>query len=333
MAARPPWATRRDTRRIRRMCKEVKMSGFVKESTVIVPDGRRLEVVEAGEHDRPALLFQHGTPGAAERFSPWVEAAVSAGWRWLSFTRPGSGGSDRRRGRSIADNCTDVTAILDSLGAGHFVTIGWSGGGPHALACAALLPDRCRGAITVAGLGPVDEMRRSGHDPMAGMGATNAGQFTLARAGEDRLREVFGPAAAYLQQVSGAAVGGMLGDLIAGTVDQDVLTGEFAENIAAGYREAARRGTDGLIDDFLAFDRPWDFDLGAIRVPVAAWHGVHDRMVPPAHSRFLLERVPGARHHVLDDEGHHSLVLQRFHDILAEAVSFLPTAPTLRSDG
>jgi pimeloyl-ACP methyl ester carboxylesterase len=296
---------------------------FLEESTLTVPDGRRIEVVEAGERGAPVLLFQHGVPGVAECFSPWVDAAVTAGWRWVSFTRPGNGCSDRRRGRSVADNCTDVVAVLDALGAREFVTVGCSGGGPHALACAALLSDRCRGAITLAGLGPVHEMRRAGLDPSAGMGAINVGQFAAARAGEDRMREVLAPFLAGTPRLDWAAVSGILAGLMADSADRDVLTGEFADDIAAGYRLSTLLSADGWVDDFLAVDGPWGFSLDAIRVPVGIWHGADDRTVPPAHSRFVFDRLADPRWHILGNEGHLSLILHRFDDVLAEARSFL----------
>src|SRR3954451_631593 len=130
-------------------------------------DGRTLEVREVGDPDGPAIVAHHGSPGAGTFFRAEVDSARRRGLRLISYDRPGFGGSTPNPGRSVADAATDVGAILDALGVDRFATYGASGGGPHALACAALLPGRCLAAATIAGLAPYDA---AGLDWMAGMG-------------------------------------------------------------------------------------------------------------------------------------------------------------------
>src|SRR4051812_8415873 len=119
-------------------------------AAVTTPDGRTLAVHLAGDPGGRAVVVHHGTPGAGPLYVRHAEAAAARGLRLIGYDRPGYGGSDRHHGRAVADAAADVAAILDALGVQRFATLGASGGGPHALACATLLADRCAVAITVA---------------------------------------------------------------------------------------------------------------------------------------------------------------------------------------
>lgn len=282
---------------------------------------RALDVVVHGSSG-PAIVFHHGTPSAAERYEPWLRAATDAGFRWVSFSRPGYGSSARRAGRSVADNCTDVGEMLDRLEVDRFVSMGWSGGGPHALACGALLAPRCAGAAVLAGVAPFDESQQAGLPWYDGMAPENHEEFGASVAGEQSLRAFLEPLQEHLTRISGDQVADSLGGLV-DEPDRAVLTGEFADSVAGSFREAMRVGVDGWVDDDLAFVRPWGFELGDVHVPVSLWQGSDDRMVPYAHGGFLAERLPDVRAHLLAGEGHLSIALGRFADVLAEARSFL----------
>jgi pimeloyl-ACP methyl ester carboxylesterase len=244
------------------------------------------EVMRHGPPDGRVLVFHVGTPNAPDEFPLLTDALDERGWQLVAYARPGYAGSRRREGRSVADAAADTAAILDDLGLDRFVTIGWSGGGPHALACAALLPDRCDAAASLAGVAPFDA---EGLDFLAGMGAENIEEFGAAATSRDEL-------VAFLELVD--------------DVDRAALSGEFAETLARMLRRALSNGIDGWLDDDLAFVKPWGFDLGSIRVPVSIWQGAHDRMVPFSHGEWLAAHVPGARVHLYDDEGHISLAQQ-----------------------
>ena len=103
-------------------------------------DGRRLDVRVSGPADGVSLVFHHGTPGAAPPYGALERAAHQRGLRLITTSRPGYGDSDRHRGRSIADVTGDLAQVLTALGIERCLVAGWSGGGPHALACAARLP-------------------------------------------------------------------------------------------------------------------------------------------------------------------------------------------------
>ncbi|HEY2947977.1 MAG TPA: alpha/beta hydrolase, partial [Micromonosporaceae bacterium] len=266
-------------------------------------DGRPLEVATCGPADGRVLVFHHGTPSAPVLFGPVVDAASDAGLRLVAYARPGYAGSERRPGRSVADVVEDVTDIADALGVPEFVTLGFSGGGPHALACAALLPERCLAAATIGGVAPFGA---TGLDWLAGMGPENIEEFGLAIEGPEALAPFLAGQAADLATVSAADIVAAFGGLLP-AVDKEALTGVVAEWLAASCRRAVERGTDGWADDDAAFVAPWGFDLAQITVPVAIWQGSVDLMVPFAHGRWLADHVPTARAHLLEDHGHLSL--------------------------
>lgn len=276
----------------------------------------RLEVLTEGPAHGRALVFHSGTPSAALPFRPLTEVARAQGLRLITWSRPGYGGSEPAPGRSVADVASDTTAVLDMLAVEEFVALGWSGGGPHALACAALLPGRCKAAATIAGVAPYPA---DGLDWMAGMGEENVEEFTRALLGEQSLTPYLEEQAGVLGQVTGPQVAEALGGLVS-PVDAASLTGGFAEFMAAVLRRAVSTGVAGWRDDDLAFTRDWGFDISTISVPVAVWQGGRDLMVPPDHGRWLAERIPDVRDHLLPAEGHLSLAVGALDRIVADLV-------------
>lgn len=284
--------------------------------TVPAAGGRQLEVLVSGPEDGLPLVFHNGTPAGLVPFAPLTAAAQDRGLRLVMYARPGYGASTPQPGRRVADAAADVTAVLDALGAGDFVTAGWSGGGPHALACAALLAGRCRGAATIASVAP---RRADGLDWLAGMGEENVAEFAAATAGQDKLTEFLTEAAAQLRAVTPDQLIAGMGDLV-GDADKAIITGEFASYLAAAFRAALAAGIDGWRDDDLAFEQDWGFPLEAA-VPVAIWQGDQDRMVPFAHGQWLAAHVPGAASHLIPGAGHLSLAVDRLGVILDDLLS------------
>jgi pimeloyl-ACP methyl ester carboxylesterase len=282
-------------------------------STVTTADGAVLEYLVDGPPNGPALLFQPGTPNAAVNFHAIVQAAAQRGVRTISYSRPGYGQSTPRPGRSVADAVADIETILDAAGAQQFVTLGWSGGGPHALAAGALLPERCQAVAVLAGVAPYPAR---GLDWLAGMGQDNVDEFSAAFAGVDELTILLEPWASQLASVTGDGVTESMAGLLA-PVDQAALTGEFADEMAAAMRRAVQSGIAGWRDDDLAFVKPWGFDLKEIRVPVDIWQGRQDRMVPFAHGQWLAAQVPTGEAHLFATEGHLSLI-SHIPDLLTE---------------
>jgi pimeloyl-ACP methyl ester carboxylesterase len=279
-------------------------------------DGRRLVAAMAGPEQGGVVLMHTGTPDDGPLFGPMVEAGAERGLRHLTYSRPGYGDSERSAGRSVADCAGDVAAIADALGVETFLTVGWSGGGPHALACAALLPQRVRAAATIASVAPREA---AGLDWLDGMGEENLVEFAAAEAGEEELRAYLEGEAENLATVGDKEVLAALGDLIS-PADRPALTGDFASHVAQSFRAALRTGIWGWFDDDMAFIRGWGFDLGRIEVPVAIWQGDDDRFVPIGHGRWLAENVSGATPHLVPGQGHLSLAITSYGEILDRLV-------------
>jgi pimeloyl-ACP methyl ester carboxylesterase len=279
---------------------------------ISLPDGRDIDVLTAGAADALPLVIHEGTPGGLVAYPPTVEAARERGLRVVMAARPGYERSTPRPGRRVADVAPDVAAVLDALGADRFVSIGWSGGGPHSLACAALLPGRCLAAASVAGVAPY---AAEGLDFLAGMGPENVEEFGAALAGPDAVTAYLEAEAGPLGQVTAADVAAALGGLVS-DADKAALTGDFAASVAASLRAALVNGIAGWRDDDLAFTADWGFPLDPMPAPVAIWQGDQDRMVPYAHGQWLAAHVAGARVRPRPGAGHLTLTVTAIGEIL-----------------
>ena len=298
--------------------------------TVRQADGRLLDVLTTGPEDGFPLLFHNGTPCGLLGFASMTNEASSRGLRTVMYGRPGYGDSTPCPGRRVVDAAADVAAVLDALGAGPFVTVGWSGGGPHALACAARLPGRCLAAATMAGVAPY---HAEGLDWLAGMGPENIEEFGAAVAGEPALAGYLAAAADGLAQISGEEVAAELGGLVE-VADKAAITGEFADYLAASFRAALSGGVAGWRDDDIAFVSDWGFSLSeGFAVPVAVWQGDQDRMVPAAHGEWLARRIPGAHAHMLRGEGHVTLAAQLYGSILDDLLDLAGLPPDRPGNG
>jgi pimeloyl-ACP methyl ester carboxylesterase len=271
--------------------------------TITLPDGRDLEVEVSGPDGGPVLLFHHGTPGGSVQFHGIADEVHARGHRFVTWSRAGYGASSRRPGRSVADEVEDALAVLDHVGGDSCVVGGWSGGGPHALACGALAADRVRGVLCIAGVAPYDA---EGLTFLDGMGQENLDEFGAALAGEPELRAYLEAARPELLEITGDQVQAQLETLLP-PVDRESLTGEFGDFLAGQFRQAVSVGVDGWLDDDLAFTRPWGFDLDAIAVPTYVWQGSEDLMVPFAHGEWLAAHLPKAVVHLESGEGHLSV--------------------------
>jgi pimeloyl-ACP methyl ester carboxylesterase len=288
--------------------------------SVELAGGRSLEASISGPQLAPPLILHHGTPSERTQYLPFAQAAAARGLRLVTYSRPGYGGSSRQPGRAVADCAADTLAIVERLGAERFYTAGWSGGGPHALACAALLSGRLLGCATIAGVGPFGA---AGLDFLEGMGQDNHEEFGAALAGPSQLQSYLEGQARVLAGVTGEQVAAALGDLVS-AVDVGVLTGDYAAYLATTFRQSVATGIWGWFDDDLAFTRPWGFDLDDVGVPVVVWQGGQDRMVPFAHGQWLTTHVPGARPRLLTKEGHLSIAVASFGEILDDLLASCP---------
>lgn len=244
------------------------------------------------------VIVHHGTPSSALLHPWWVEDAGRRGIDLVGFERAGYGDTPRAGGRDVAAVVAAVERFADERGIERFATWGISGGAPHALACAALLPERVVAAASIAGPAPYGA---GGLDWFEGQGEGNVVEFRSALEGEEPLRSLLEQEAAAMLSGEESGI-----ETLFSAPDQAILPqlqGFLGETFAA----ALVSGLDGWVDDDLAFVSPWGFDVADIRAPVLLVHGAQDRFVPVEHGRWLAARIPRVDARFLEEEGHLSL--------------------------
>ena len=282
-------------------------------------DGRTLDVLVGGDSTSDiALVCHHGTPSDSTLWVDWHHDALVRKLRLVSVTRPGYAASDRKPGRSVSCVAKDVSDVLDALGIDTFLTIGWSGGGPHALACAALLPERCIAVSVLAGVGPHGEPDL---DSLSDMGPENIEHKKIAIQGEGPLREWAKVNAAAWFTIADEDLAATLGGLVP-EIDVYALNEQGQAKIwASSIRRCLQNGIDGYIDDSLVFCKYWGFKPADIRSPVKIWQGDLDLMVPFTHGQWLIKHIPNAKGMLEIGHGHISLIADKKQDIIDDLVS------------
>ncbi|MEV4628140.1 alpha/beta hydrolase [Micromonospora sp. NPDC049523] len=263
---------------------------MVSQQEIRLRDGRRVQAYDSGVTDGVdpfTVLWHHGSPQTGAPLEPLLTAARARGIRLLSYGRPSYGGSSPLAGRDVASAAADVAQIVDALGVDRFAVMGASGGGPHALACAALLPDRVTGVVCLAGLAPFTEA----FDWYAGMVAPGGLRAAAAgRAARER------HAATDEFDVNSFT-----------SADWAALDGTWA-SLGADAQRAGGEGPDGLVADDLAFVAPWGFDVTRVGAPALFVQGGQDRVVPPSHADWLVDNCPASELWLRPRDGHVSVL-------------------------
>lgn len=231
------------------------------------------------------VVWHGGTPHTGGLLEPVVAAARATGRDVVSVARPGYGGAARRIGRSVVDVAHDVARILDLLDLDDVIVVGFSGGGPHAIATAAVRPRRVRQAVTFGCIAPFDAT----DDWFAGMAdptALRAAAVSLAA--RTTHPDAFEPSSFV-------------------DADHDVLDGAWRD-LVADTQAAEQHGRGGAIDDDMAFTRPWGLSIADCTVPVIVVHGARDRVIPAAHARTLVAELPAATSVLEQQDGHVSIL-------------------------
>jgi pimeloyl-ACP methyl ester carboxylesterase len=266
----------------------------VRSGSVRAPDGRVLAYADGGDPSGYPVIGLHGTPGC--RFNRLVDDSVyeQAGVRYVTTDRAGYGQSTRNRGRCVADEASDVLAVADALGFDRFSVVGGSGGGPHALACAALLQGRVERVACQSSLAPLGPFGLSRAEWLDGMDPESAAELAWAESGEATLTVEMERAQRLMERRIGDDPAALIGDEANDGDVEFLLRPEVVEAFRRIVPEQARHGVGGSVDDILAFVRDWGFDLRSIRVPVLLTFGDQDSTCPVAHGRFLAEVIPSA---------------------------------------
>ena len=254
-------------------------------------DGRTLRVHDSEEENSGAftIIWHHGSPQTGALLGPLLAAAGERNIRLVSYGRPSYGGSSSRPGRDVASAASDVEQIADALGLDRFAVMGASGGGPHALACAALLPARVSGVACLASLAPFDADGIDWFGGMASDGASLRAAMAGRQAREHHEQTVKFDPESFIER------------------DYAALAGPWSA-LVADVGKASAAGSDGLIDDDLAFVAPWGFDVTAITAPVLLAQGGRDRVVPPPHAEWLSRRCRRSELWLRPDDGHISIL-------------------------
>jgi pimeloyl-ACP methyl ester carboxylesterase len=263
-------------------------------------DGRKLRVDVAGDPDGLPVLLLHGTPGSRNGPRPRGIVLHRMGIWLISYDRPGYGESSRHAGRMVADVARDVAAIADEYGLGTFAVAGRSGGGPHALACAALLPGRVTRVAVLVSTAPADAPDL---DWLAGMHEANRDARRRARECDGLFDDELRKWVSRLQDDPEALVRHLERGLP--SPDHRVLGDRAVRNlIVRSYAEAFKSGSYGWLDDTRALWQDWGFSLSTIAAPVRLWHGAIDAFSPAGHTQWLAAQIPRATYEIQPKAGH-----------------------------
>lgn len=276
----------------------------VREGTLTLPDGRVLAFVEGGDPLGYPVIGLHGTPGCRYSRMPDDSLYAEAGVRYITTDRAGYGLSTRHPGRSVADEAHDVRAVADHLGLERFAVVGGSGGGPHALACAALLQGRVERVACQSSLAPLGRNGLTRKEWLTGMDPEIAAELEWAEAGEEVLTREMQRAQALMEDRVNADPGTLLGEQASGTDVHFLRRPEVVATFRRVIAEQARAGVWGSVDDTLAFASTWGFELAAIDIPILLTYGTEDSSCPVVHGRFLAGALRSAQVFEVEGEGH-----------------------------
>jgi pimeloyl-ACP methyl ester carboxylesterase len=279
---------------------------------VRLPDGRHLGVASWGNPDGTPVFDLHGLPGSRLQGSFVHDAARDLGVRLLAVDRPGIGLSDRRPGHTVSDWPAQLAAVADALGIDRFGVLGWSGGGPYTVACAAMLGKRVTVAVDVAGMGPADTRERR-----KTLDKTDALLMMLSLRAPWLARTMLGFAKRQDPKRAIAVFRKELAPPDRASLDR--IAAVYGDATMEFFRESQRNGAQGVVDDYRALAAPWRFRPEDVDVPFVLWHGAADISVPPRVSYELADRIPGAVLHEVPDEGH-LVYVDRAREILATFV-------------
>jgi pimeloyl-ACP methyl ester carboxylesterase len=263
-------------------------------------DGSVIAVEVAGKPDGVPVLLCHGLADSRLSALQLADVAAELGLRVIAPDRPGSGRSDPRPLRTIADWAQDAAQVLDAMRVDSAAVAGISAGGPFAAACAAALPGRVRSLTLIAALGPPVW-------PTAGMAAGERLSLGVARRAPAFGGWFLGRLAVLARSNPRLFLRVATSELPAAdrrAIGQPAMRDAFL----ASYTEAFRRDSQGVAQDLRVLSQPWGFRLAAITVPTSVHHGEADTTVPPEHARRYAEAIPGARLCLHPGHGHFSIL-------------------------
>lgn len=286
---------------------------------VHLSDGRDLTVECCGDPSGTPIMLLHGTPGSRSGPRPRTSVLYRLGVRLISYDRPGYGQSSRHRGRRVIDAASDVAEIADRLGLDQFSIVGRSGGGPHALACAAKLGDRVRSVAVLVGLAPSDAKDLGWYN---GMTESNVREFSIAEAGEAAAMTTLAAKAAEVRADPQVLLRTLEPEL---KREDERVVNDFAIRrlLTKAFADALQDSSDGWIDDVIALRTPWGFEPATISRPVLLWHGAKDGFCPVGHAYWLADQITSSTIAVQSDSAHFGAV-----EVLPKVLAWIKEAST-----
>jgi pimeloyl-ACP methyl ester carboxylesterase len=261
-----------------------------------LPDGRRLAYQVMGAPAGPPAIVLHGTPGSTRQLAGLDRPARDRGLALIVPDRPGYGRSDDDPSGTIASGARDLGELMRHLGLAGCAVAGLSGGGPTALACGVVLPDRVAAVATVGGVAPLV--------PRSPLLPPDRLVIKTARRSRAAARALFA-AAGRLGRTRPEKT---LDRFAAMLAEPDARLLRDHPDVRAGFLDDLRHPSPTMARaaarDFWLFGRAWDVDLAGMAVPAHIWHGTEDRNVPVAHARVIADRCPTARPHIVEGGGH-----------------------------
>jgi pimeloyl-ACP methyl ester carboxylesterase len=281
------------------------------EHMIDAADGRKLAVTDGGDSNGVPCLVHQGTPNSRLQYGPDVDVAREHGIRMITYDRPGYGMSTAQPGRTIADCVQDARAICAGLGIDRILSWGVSGGGPHVLACAALLPDLIPAAASLASPAPWGS---EGLDWYAGMGDLNVDDYKLLFTDRNAARAKLENDRVEMLAASADQVHELIKTLVS-PADAAVFTPQLAQYFVDSSLAGLAPGGEGWWEDGVADIEPWGFDPSDISTPVLLLHGQQDRFVPYGHGVWLAAHIPGVEARLTEDDGHLTLTTHHLGEV------------------
>lgn len=272
-------------------------------------DGRTLSYAEYGDPRAEPVFYFHGWPGTRYEGQIFAHPQI----RLIAVERPGIGRSDFKPGRTLLDWADDVKELADILGISRFGVLGFSGGGPYAIACAYRMPERLTATIVVNGLGPLTIP-----NAMEGLSLQHRVVFHLARRAPWLLSLFLSLNIAGVRRLSTKTQPNGSPPIAMPECDRRLISqnSDLRQLLLRDMMEAFRQGTRGPVWEQSLYVRPWGFELSAVKAPVYLWQGLEDINVSPAMGRYLADNLPNCQAHFCEGEGHISLPYNHLEEIL-----------------
>lgn len=276
-------------------CQSAPTSPEPSDSNILrLSDGRKLSYVEFGDPDGYPVLYFHGFPGSHQDIHLFrgAELATKYHIRLIAVDRPGYGNSSSLPGRTLTDWPEDVIELINALGLDSFSILGYSGGGPFALACGHALQGRVQKVLIVSGMGPVNA-------PEAKKGTA----MLIPKAPKLILKGMSKMLAKKPEKVEANMRKGFP------EVDRAALDeAGVVESMNQTISEAFSSGFQGGLEDARIYKKEWEFDLEDILTETNIWHGEQDENVKIETARYVADGLPNGEFHALAGEGHLSLI-------------------------